>query len=145
MRVDIKISAEIAEPYAVIYSNVMSEEIAKLAMLLEGKDSSVIAGFEGDRIAVLEPEDIYMARVEDSEITIYCQNKKYRSKKRLYELGEQLGSGFMQISKAAFVNLRQIECVEPMFNGMMNLKLKNGCSEYISRTYLPRFKQYLGL
>ncbi len=144
MRVDIKISAEISEPYAVIYSSAMTEEVARLAGLLEGH-SSVIAGFENGKIAVLEPDEIYMARVEDAEITLYCQNKSYRSKKRLYELGEQLGSGFMQISKAAFVNLKQIDCVEPMFNGMMNLRLKNGCSEYISRTYLPRFKKYLGL
>lgn len=144
MRVDIKISADIAETYAVIYSNALSEEINRLAELLEGHPS-VIAGFEDGKIAVLKPEDIYMARVEDAEIAIYCKSKKYRSKKRLYELGDQLGSGFMQISKAAYVNLEHIDCVEPMFNGMMNLKLKNGCSEYISRTYLPRFKQYLGL
>lgn len=86
-----------------------------------------------------------MARVENSEVVIYCKDKSYKSKKRLYEIGEQLGSEFMQISKSAFINLNKIECVEPYFNGMMNLKLKNGCSEYISRKYLPNLKRYLGI
>ena len=86
-----------------------------------------------------------MIRIENSETIIYCESHKYRSKKRLYELLSLLGKDFMQISKNAVINLKQIDFVEPSFSGMMKLFLKNKQSEYISRKYLSEFKKYLGL
>lgn len=56
-----------------------------------------------------------------------------------------LGSNFMRISKSIIVNLRKIESVEASFNGMILLRMKNGSKEYVSRTYLPKIKQYLGI
>ena len=51
----------------------------------------------------------------------------------------------MQISKSTLVNLAYMDSVEAGFNGTLLLKLKNGCKDYVSRTYLPKFKKYLGL
>ena len=56
-----------------------------------------------------------------------------------------LGSNFMRISKSIIVNLRKIESVKASFNGMILLRMKNGSKEYVSRTYLPKIKQYLGI
>lgn len=39
----------------------------------------------------------------------------------------------------------EIQRVESSFSGTLLLKLKNGCKENVSRTYLPEFKKYLGL
>ena len=51
----------------------------------------------------------------------------------------------MQISKTTLVNLSCMDSIEAGFSGTLLLKLKNGCSDYVSRTYLPKFKKYLGL
>ena len=56
-----------------------------------------------------------------------------------------LGADFMRISKSIIVNLRKIESVEAVFNGMLLLRMKNGSKEYVSRTYLPQMKEYLGI
>jgi DNA-binding LytR/AlgR family response regulator len=64
---------------------------------------------------------------------------------RLYELSEQLGSKFMQISKTTLVNLSYMDSIEPGFSGTLLLKLRNGSKDYVSRKYLPEFKKYLGL
>ncbi len=37
------------------------------------------------------------------------------------------------------------DSIEPGFSGTLLLKLKNGCRDYVSRTYLPKFRKYLGL
>ena len=58
---------------------------------------------------------------------------------------QQLGAGFMQISKSTLVNLSYMSNVEAGFSGTLLLKLKNGCKDYVSRKYLPEFKKYLGL
>ena len=52
---------------------------------------------------------------------------------------------FMRISKSIIVNLCKIESVEVVFNGMLLLRMKNGTNEYVSRTYLPHMKEYLGI
>ena len=96
-------------------------------------------------IVVLQSKEIYMVRVEDGDTVIYGEKNKYRSRKRLYELGAQLGAQFMQISKSTLVNLSYLDSIEPGFSGTLLLKLRNGSSDYVSRTYLPAFKKYLGL
>ena len=78
-------------------------------------------------------------------MTIYDKNCKYRSSKRLYELEKILGNDFIRISKSTIINLKEIDSVEPCFNGIMYIKLKNGTIDYISRKYLPNLKKYLGL
>ena len=144
MKFEVKVSEDIKEPYVIIHTNTITTEIQKIISIL-GEDESIITVNDGDKIIVLQKDEIYMVRTEMSEVIVHCKDKKYKSKKRLYEIGEQLGSEFIQISKSAFVNLKKIQCVEPFFNGMMSLKLKNGTSEYISRKYLPEFKKYLGI
>lgn len=142
---EIKISPEAEEPLAVIYTQAVTGEIQKAVEVLRRQEDVITTADENERIIVLQSCDIFMVRSEQGRLTVYCKSKKFYSKKRLYEFGALLGSGFMQISKSAFVNLKQLDSVEPSFNGMMNLKLKNGLTEYISRKYLPEFKKYLGL
>ncbi len=144
MKVELKISEEIKEPYAVICSDTMTSEISKAVMILEGTQKIITAEDNG-RIVIIRPEEIYMVRVENERTIIYCQDKKYISSKRLYQLEEQLGKYFMKISKSAVINLSHIKCVEPSFKGMMCLVMKNGCKDYISRRYLSDFKKYLGI
>lgn len=142
-----KVNIEICNtemPYAVIYTSEITQEIQKAISLLDMKSDFITAN-DDEKIVVIEPQKIYMIRVENSETIIYCENKQYHSKKRLYELLAQIGGDFMQISKSAVINLKKIDYVEPSFSGMMKLFLKNRQSEYISRKYLPEFKKYLGL
>lgn len=144
MKVKLRISDEIQEPYAVIYSDSLTDEISRAVMFLENT-GKLITAEENGRILILQPEEIFMVRIENERTIIYCQKDKYLSSKRLYQLEEQLGKGFMKISKSTIINLSHIKCVEPSFKGMMSLVMKNGCKDYISRKYLPDFKRYLGI
>lgn len=145
VKVEIKISRDVNEPYAVIYTNEVNTEISRIIMLLENSDNDIFTVTENGRIIVLTANDVYMIRVENEKTIIYCKTKKYTSTKRLCEFEAILGKHFMRISKFTLVNLKYLECVEPSFGGVMLLILKNGCRDYISRKYLPEFKKYLGL
>lgn len=144
LKVELKISKEVKEPYAVIYSDSLTDEITSAVMYLENT-GKIITGEDNGRIAVLQPSEIYMVRVENERTAIYGENKKFLSQKRLYQLEQQLGNGFMKISKSTVINLSHIKCVEPSFKGMMSLVMKNGLKDWISRKYLPDFKKYLGI
>lgn len=144
MKIKIQISPDIEEAYAVIYANAMTEEIQQLADKLNSSQN-VITAIDKEQIVVLEPKDIYMLRMENEQLIVYCEKKEYLSTKRLYEMEKLLGSSFMRISKSTIINLKKISRVEPSFNGTMLIILKNGNKDYISRKYLPELKKYLGL
>ena len=145
MKVSVDISPEYKEPYAVIHTDKVTEEIQRMIDIFSVSEAPITALQNEEDIVVLQSKEIYMVRVEDGDTVIYGEKNKYRSKKRLYELGAQLGSQFMQISKTTLINLSYMDSIEPGFSGTLLLKLKNGCSDYVSRTYLPKFKKYLGL
>lgn len=145
MKVKVDISAEYKEPYAVIYTNKVTEDIQRMIDVFSTGETPVVAMRNEEDLIVLQPVNIYMVRVEDGDTIIYGEKQKYRSRKRLYELGQQLGKQFMQISKSTLINLSYMDSIEPGFSGTLLLKLKNGSSDYVSRTYLPEFKKYLGL
>lgn len=145
MKINVDISSEYKEPYAVIYTNEVTDDIQRMIDIFSSKDSPIIALQSNGDMVILQPSEIYMVRVENGETIIYAEKYNYRSRKRLYEIGQQLGKQFMQISKSTLVNLSYLDRIEPGFNGTLLLKLKNGCKDYVSRTYLSEFKKYLGL
>lgn len=145
MKVSIDISAEYKEPFAVIHTDKVTPEIQRVIDVLGTSETPVTAFQNEEDIVVLQPKDIYMIRVEDGDTIIYGARSQYRSRKRLYELAEQLGKQFMQISKTTLINLSYMDSIEPGFSGTLLLKLKNGSKDYVSRKYLPEFKKYLGL
>lgn len=145
MKVTVDISAEYKEPYDVIYTDKVTEEIQRIIDTFSTNESPITALQNEEDIIVLQPKEIYMIRVENGDTIIYGETQKYRSRKRLYELGVLLGKQFMQISKSTLINLSYMDSIEPGFSGTLLLKLKNGCKDYVSRKYLPEFKKYLGL
>ena len=144
MKVEIRLTQDAYEPYAVIYTNEITDEVRETADSIHASNRIVIAN-EDERSIVLSARDIYMIRIEDAAVWIHCKEKKYSAKKRLCDIEKALGEGFMRISKTTLVNLKYIAYVEPYFNGTMLLLIKNGSKDSISRKYLPKFKEYLGL
>lgn len=144
MKVSIQIDSEQKEPHIVIYTNHVDEQIEQLLSLLSNPNSSICA-MKDDRIVLLHPEDLYMIRVENGQTSLYTEKESFTSKKRLYEIEEQLNTSWIRISKTTLVNLRHIDYVEPSFGTALLLKLKNGLHDYVSRKYLPAFKKAIGL
>lgn len=145
MKVKIDISAEYREPFAVIHTDKVTDEIQRMIDIFSNSETPITALQNEEDIVVLQPKEIYMVRVENGDTVIYGAKQRYRSRKRLYELGQQLGKQFMQISKTTLINLSYMDSIEPGFSGTLLLKLKNGDKDYVSRKYLPEFKKYLGL
>lgn len=141
------ISESIKEPYVVINSDELTPEIAALAREIAafGNGRNVIIGNLDERMVIIEPEKIVLIRVESEKVYVVTEDETYRVGKRMYELLEVLGKEFMQVSKSAAINLSYLKSVEPTFNGIMLLHMKNGEKEYISRKYVPGLRKYLGI
>lgn len=148
MRVDCKISADYKESYAVLHINKMTPAIAECISILEQEDSNsptLIAAKEG-KSYFMEPERLELIRTEGREIICYDNSKnRYVLGKPLYELEHLLGSSFVRVSKSTIVNIKRIDHVKAEFNGTMELVMKNGIKDYISRSFRKAFKERLGL
>ncbi|MGI6721300.1 MAG: LytTR family DNA-binding domain-containing protein [Anaerovoracaceae bacterium] len=146
MRVDLKISPEYEETYAVIYCDRMTSEVSRAMELLGAAEGErIISAERGEKTVILRPQDVYMVRIENGDTIVYTRSSNYRSRSRLYEITSRLGSGFMKISKSAVINLSYLDSIEARFGGMMHITMKNGSQDYVSRKYLPELKKYLGL
>ena len=85
-------------------------------------------------------------RTEGRELALYDANgERYTVSKPLYELQDCLGREFVRISKSALIRLRRVHHVEPSFNGTMEVVMKNGVREVITRSYRQEFKARLGV
>lgn len=148
MKVECKISAEYKEPYAVLYINRMTEAVAEIISVLEKENanSRTLTATQERKTYFIKQEDITLVRTEGREIVCYDKLKnRYLLDKPLYELENMLDIQFIRISKSAIVNINQINHVEASFNGTMELVMKNGVTDYISRSFRKSFKERLGL
>lgn len=145
MKVNIVVEPDLKENFVEIHVGELTKEIIQLSEFLQRKGSVITVTDEHERIVIIEEADIVALHAEKKWCRIYTDTENYSCRKRLYEVGNMLGADFMRISKSIIVNLQKIESVEAVFNGMLLLRMKNGSKEYVSRTYLPQMKEYLGI
>lgn len=144
MKVEIKLCNEANEPYAVIYTAEVTEEVKQAAAAL-GDSPDVITAAENGRVFVIDIKNIELVRTENQKVVLYCAGKPYPCSKRLYEIEEMLPKGFFRISKSSIVNIKNIAYVEPLMGGTMSVVLRSGLQDYISRSCLSGFKKYIGM
>lgn len=148
MRVECKISADYKEPYAVLHINKMTGTIVEIIAILEKENanSPTLTAAKDKKTYFIKPEDLSLVRTEGRAVVCYDKFKnRYILDKPLYELENILDIYFVRISKSAIVNINQIDHVEAGFNGTMELVMKNGVTDYISRGFRKNFKERLGL
>lgn len=145
MKVNVVVEPELEEEYAEIHVKGITDEITRLSKVIQNKSQAITGMDEYERNVVIEETDIVALHAEKKWCRIYTDTSNYSCRKRLYEVENMRGVDFMRISKSIIVNLRKIESVEAVFNGMLMLRMKNGSKEYVSRTYLSQMKEYFGI
>ena len=144
MKVDFKLVSSAHQEEAVIRAVQKIEDIQAAIDILEHGISSVMV-FKEDKKYLCKMENIYYAESVDKKTFIYTKDECYQTKKRLYELEEELNANFLRCSKSLIVNIRKIKAVKSDLNGRMNVQLVNGETIIISRSYVKDLKRKLGL
>lgn len=80
MKVSIDISAEYKEPFAVIHTSDVTDEVKRVIDLLGTNDAPVTAFQNEEDIVVLRPKEIYMVRVENGDTLIYGAKQQMNEK-----------------------------------------------------------------
>lgn len=144
MKVNFKIVSSPDQEEAVIRAVQKTEDIQMAMDILEHGISSVMV-LKDNKKYLCKMDHIYYAESVDKKTFIYTKDECYQTKKRLYELEEELNANFLRCSKSMIVNIRKIKAVKSDLNGRMNAQLLNGETVVISRNYVKDLKKRLGL
>ena len=146
MQVEIKIDDNCTEPKVIILTDKVTDEINDILNTLSSKTPEVITGFFNDLAEILSPEDIIRIYAEGGKTFAFANKKEYILRQRLYELEEQLTKhGFVRISNSEIINLKKVRNFDLSLSGTICVTLSDNTTTYVSRRYISRIKQVLGL
>ena len=99
-----------------------------------------------EEFLLVQRSDIICAEVQNKTLTIYTTTDEIITTKTLSALMEEIKSEtFLKVSRSGMLNIQMIERVEPSFSGNLTARMKNGKKVNISRRYVSRLKERLGI
>ena len=146
MEIEIKIDGNYKEPKIIILTEKMSDEINLLVKKITEDVPQMIAGFQDDQLKVLEQNEIFRIYTANNKVFANTSDGNYSLRLRLYELEERLEKNdFVRISNSEIINIRKVKAFDLSFTGTICVKLIDGTVTYVSRRYVPKIKQILGI
>ncbi len=146
MQVEIKIDEACTEPKIIILTDRMTDEVSSIVKKLSDDTPQILSGFRDDTLEILEQNDIFRFYASAGRIIAETDNGEYTLRLRLYELEGRLDkSRFVRISNSEIVNIRKVRKFDLSFTGTICVSLSNGAVTYVSRRYVHKIKQVLGI
>lgn len=146
MKVELQIEPSLPEVTVTLRAPARTEEVDALLARLTAESGALLGFWEGGTAVPLEPEAILRFYGEEKEVKAQTADGVYTMRLRLYELEEQLaGRRFVRISHSEIVNLRQVTALDLSLTGTIRMTLRGGAVTYVSRRYVKKIKEVLGL
>ena len=128
----------------IVYAHQKSKIIDDIEHLVISSTTELYGYKEKETIRIT-PTEIHCFVVENNRVFALTENDKLQLKCRLYQLEEEFADGFIKINQSCMVNLKKIARFDASISGALNVKLKNGYSDYVSRRNIKNVKERLGL
>ena len=95
---------------------------------------------------VLEEEEILRLYARDGKVFAVTPAGEYALRLRLYEAEARLSpQRFARISHAEIINLKKVRQFDLSLSGTIQVRLCDGSVTYVSRRYVGKLKQRLGI
>lgn len=146
MKVELHIDPSLPETTVILRAPARTEEVDALLARLTAESGTLLGFREGGTAVPLEPESILRFYGEEKEVRAQTAEGVYTVRQRLYELeGTLAGLPFVRISHSEIVNLRQVTALDLSLTGTIRMTLRGGAVTYVSRRYVKKIKEVLGL
>lgn len=146
MQIEIKIDECAKETKVIIVTPEMDETVSELMKRISKDRPQVIAGFSDDVVCLLDQADIYRIYTQDGKVLCKAQSGTWNLHLRLYELEERLDRRrFVRISNSEIINLRFVKHFDLSYSGTIRVTMRNTDTSYVSRRYVARIKDALGI
>lgn len=146
MKIEVKLEPDAKERKVIIVTDAVDEEIRELMKRIGREHPQVLAYFSEDQLYLLEQSEIVRVYASAGKVFAVTQQGEYTLRLRLYELEERLDSScFVRISNSEIVNLRKVKSFDLSYTGTIRVALCNGESAFVSRRYVSKIKNVLGI
>lgn len=146
MQVEIKIDEKCVEPKIIILTDKMTDEINEIVKRILEQPPFILAGFQNGEVAVLDPDKIIRIYAANQKVYAVTDNGEYAIRLRIYELEERLYPfGFVRISSSEIINLKKVKGFDLGFSGTICVNFQNCSTSFVSRRYVAKIKQVLGI
>lgn len=145
MRIEVELDPAQAELLVKVRSPGETAELAALLARLEEPER--LLGFRDGRAVPLEPAEVLRFYGEDKEVRAQtAEGAVYTVRLRLYELEERLDRRtFLRVSHSEIVNWKRVTALDLSLTGTIRVTLEGGVTAYVSRRYVKKIKEVLGL
>ena len=127
-----------------ITAGALTDEVKALARRLEGGET--LLGWRDGEAFPLPAEELLRCYVEDKGVKAQTARGVFDLRERLYELEGRLDRHtFVRISQSEIVNLHKVTALDLKLTGTIKMTLAGGTVCYVSRRYVKKIKEALGL
>lgn len=133
------------EDEIIVKCHYIDENLSHIIHQLKNGSSKMNFTKDGKIVLVEKSEILYFESVDD-RCFAYTAQEVFETKLKLYMIEEEVPAArFFRANKAMIVNISKIESLSPAFGGRFEAVLKNGYKVIVSRAYVPKLKEILGL
>lgn len=144
--IEIKLVPEVNKTKVVIYTNELNGDVQELINKLKTSNENTLLGYKDEKGYILELEKIERIYTENKKVYANCDKEIYHIRKRIFELEDALEEyNFIRISNSEIVNFKKVISMDFKIIGTIVLNLKSGEKTYVSRRYIKKIKEYLGI
>lgn len=146
MQVEVKIDPAQIEPKVIILTAGMTEAVTALVNQLTQEAPSMLSGVRDEKLILLDERDIIRVYAADGKVFATTAKGDFALRQRLYEMEERLDKRtFVRISNGEIINLKKAKGFDLKLAGTICVSLEGGVVTYVSRRYVTRIKQVLGV
>ncbi len=146
MQVEVKLDPAHIEPKVIILTANMTDEVTALINQLTQEPATMITGVRDEKLILLDEKDIIRVYAQDGKVFATTAKGNFALKQRLYEMEERLDKrSFVRISNGEIINLRKAKGFDLKLTGTICVSLEGGVVTYVSRRYVAKIKQVLGV
>lgn len=103
----------------------------------------MIPAYDDKDLIMLNLDNIMMFTIIENKVFAICNNKQYHIRKRLYQIEDILPTSFWRINKSTIINRFYIDEFKETKTSEVNVIMKNGLSDYVSRRCFSRIREEL--
>lgn len=145
MKITIENISDGVEPEIIIRCNEVDDALLQLIYSINSTSKKLV-GISDLQMHMINPKDVFYFESVDNKVFIYCQEKVFESRLKLYEIEKTYENwDFFRATKSTILNITKIDSVRPVFYGRFEALLQNGEKVVISRQYVPVLRKKLGL
>ena len=145
MKVTVEERPGLEEPAVIVRCGRMDERVSRLVELLR-LSSARLTGERDGQTCILEEDDVLYIDTVDRGTFLYTADGVYESRLRLYELEERLPRReFIRVSHSEIVNWKKVTALDLSLSGTIRVTLEGGVVTYVSRRYVKKIKEVLGI